>query len=252
MQVSSPPSQAVLQKFGFLIMAPIAVMVHGVFLLIPFSQEQKAKEPEKKEELQPIAAIAQLPPIVPSATPTAKPTPAASVAPPIVQQQPVQQQQPAPAAIVQSQPTVQSVQQPTQQQPTSQPQQPIQQSQQPIQQSQQQPQQSTPQPQQPTVEKPVTSGNVIGDIPGTKLCPAQKNCFRIVSQDEVKKSLENAFETTAQDIPWGPDQYSIGFKIKNKKGEMEYFYIVNATQLQKVSQELKTTEELKTIGVNMT
>lgn len=101
MQVSSPSSQAVLQKFGFLIMAPIAVIMHGVFLLIPFSQEQKAKEPEKKEEILSIGSIAalpagQIPPTATSASPTPKPSASAA---PIVQPQ----QNPVPVPIVQPQ-----------------------------------------------------------------------------------------------------------------------------------------------------
>ncbi len=111
MQVSSLSSQVVIQKYGFLIMAPIALMMHGALLLVPMSQQQQAKEPEKKEELQPIAAIAQLPPIATSASPMPKPV--ASKAP-IVQ---AQQQSFVPAPIVQQQPTSQT--QPTPKQPTS-------------------------------------------------------------------------------------------------------------------------------------
>ncbi len=209
-------------------MAPIAMVIHGLFLLIPLSPEQKAREPdEKKEELQPIGSIAQLPPNITSAVPSpeasASPTPIAQsqqqpvVVSPIAQQQPVQtpiQQQPVKAP-VQTQPVQTPVQQPVQ----------------------------TPVQTQPIDP---TSETILSSLPGVKQCQSRKSCYLVRTQEDARRSMEAAYGKAAEDLlkdDSGGDTRKVGFKIENKKGITEYFYWASAIQLQKMTKELTTKEE---------
>ncbi len=255
MQVSSPPSQVVLQKFGFLIMAPIALILHGLFLLIPISQDKKAKEPEKKEELQPIDAIVQLPPIVTSANPTPK---TSSSPAPIVQQQ---QQNPFPAPIVQQQASQQSVKTPDSSSEVQQLQKQLQDLQ-----SQLNKQKTTPQTPNNTIvstpESPKPSNtpeDVMLHLLGAKPCAGSQACTRSnLTRQEILDHFTKKF--SQNEIKDGND-YVVGYEITDKQNKTQYVYFdieqerdssgkyVTITKVTMLSERITDRDLLKARGI---
>lgn len=248
----SPSHPAIFRKYGFLIMAPIALIVHGLVVLIPTgSPQQKAKEPEKKEEILSIGSIAQLPATqLPSTVASAsqKPTSTKS-APPIVQPQP---QNPVPAPIVQPQTPQQTAKTPDHSSEMQQLQKKLEDLQNKVQQQAAKP----TQPEQPTKptqpEQPapspspiIMSDTTIGGLPGSTACPGNEGCFVIESQVSVAEALAEKFNRPVEpiEVVIDGDRRSIGFKIRDSAGKpLVFVYRVDATRIQRTSKELSIDE----------
>lgn len=267
---SQDPIQNNIQKFGFWIMAPIALTIHSLAFLIPLNLDQKTQEPEKKETLQPIdVSLAPLPAFTQPPTPTAKPSQQAQPKP-----QSIRTVQPAPQPVLQ-----QPIQQPTQQpiqQPAQQPE--IQQLKQQIQDLQNQVKPQTPpqtpeQPQPPIApqqnppEQPNalnTSGDILLHELGAKPCSGSlKDCYTThLAQRDVLANLEKKFGTNAETIK-DENENLLGYEIKNKEGQPEYLYFsfaqrsdpsgnaVTITTLQKLSERITDRNELQSRGINI-
>jgi hypothetical protein len=234
MQASDTNSE-ILKKLGFAIATPIALLLHGLLILIPMTPQQKAKEPEKKEpELQAMGSIAELPPNVIPPTPTPKPI---NSPPPIVQQQP--QPQAVQATIVQPQQTKSQQAEPSQQ-PKPSPSPVV---------------AASTTPEKP-IQPPLRQDPVPEILPdpikeaGGKPCPGSlKSCYDGPVQSQVIEALAKKYQGQISDIYENDDPnegYKLGFQVTNSKTkEKKYFYPVSGTRIQELSTRITSQNELR-------